>query len=435
MDVSATHPRRIALIDGNSFYCSCERVMRPSLEGKPVITLSNNDGCTIARTQEAKDLGIKMGDPWFKIKHLEHTHGLVALSANFALYGDLSSRMMNVIGQFSPRQEIYSIDESFLDLTGIHGTGRELGTAIKDRVKQWVGIPTCVGIGSTKTLAKLANHLAKKIPRLQGVCDLTTIDHPARLKALRHVAVDDVWGVGRRLAPQLRQMGIHTAADLAQASVQQLQKRFSVVLAKTAKELCGQACIDWEDSPVSKQQIMCSRSFGQPVTELSDLQQALSVFVTRVTEKLRLQQSLTGAVQVFIRTSPFREGPKHTGHTVIRCEPTNDTAKLNSLVLDGLTRIYRPGFAYAKAGVCLLDICDAVTLSEQMSLFESSAGTAVADRSRLMSVVDSVNARYGRFTLTTASALTCSTAPWQMRQARMTPAYTTCWDDIVQVWR
>lgn len=167
MDTTTTHPCRIALIDGNSFYASCERVMRPSLEGKPLVVLSNNDGCAIARTQEAKDLGIKMGDPWFKIKHLEHSHGLVALSANFALYGDLSARMMNVISQFSPVQEIYSIDESFLDLTGIPGSGRDIGSAIKSRVKQWVGIPTCVGIGPTKTLAKLANHLAKKV-RVSG---------------------------------------------------------------------------------------------------------------------------------------------------------------------------------------------------------------------------------------------------------------------------
>lgn len=190
--------------------------MRPSLEGRPLVVLSNNDGCAIARTQEAKDLGVKMGAPWFQIKHLAQTHGLLALSANFSLYGDLSQRMMNVIGQFSPLQEIYSIDESFLDLTGVPGTGRELGSTIRERVKQWVGIPTCVGIGPSKTLAKLANHLAKKIPRLQGVCDLSTLDHEGRLRALRHVAIEDVWGVGRRLAPQLRESGIQTASDLAQ---------------------------------------------------------------------------------------------------------------------------------------------------------------------------------------------------------------------------
>lgn len=410
--------------------------MRPALEGRPLVVLSNNDGCAIARTQEAKDLGIKMGDPWFKIKHLEHSHGLMALSANFALYGDLSARMMNVIGGFSPEQEIYSIDESFLDLTGIPGTGRELGTAIRDRVKQWVGIPTCVGIGPTKTLAKLANHLAKKVSRLQGVCDLSNIDHQARLRAMRHVSVDDVWGVGRRLAPRLKAMGIHTAADLAQAEPARIQDKFSVVLARTVSELAGQACIPWEDSPPDKQQIMCSRSFGAPVTQQSDLQQALAVFVTRVAEKLRAQDSTTGAVQVFIRTSPFRDTPQHSGSTVIRLERTNSTTALISVVAQGLRRIYRPDFHYAKAGVCLLDIEAQADTATQLSLFDCATETSRdAAREGLMSVLDNLNRRYGKATVLAATALADKEAPWLMRQERMTPAYTTNWDDIVEIWR
>lgn len=436
MDAQATHHRRIALIDGNSFYCSCERVMRPALEGRPLVVLSNNDGCAIARTQEAKDLGIKMGDPWFKIKHLEHSHGLLALSANFALYGDLSARMMNVIGQFSPLQEIYSIDESFLDLTGIPGPGRELGTSIRDRVKQWVGIPTCVGIGPTKTLAKLANHLAKKVPRLQGVCDLSNIDHQARLRAMRHVPVDDVWGVGRRLAPQLKAMGMHTAADLAQAAPARIQSKFSVVLARTVSELAGQACIPWEDSPPDKQQIMCSRSFGAPVTALADLQQAVAVFVSRAAEKLRGQDSTTAAVQVFIRTSPFRDTPQHSGSTVIRIERTNNTAALISVVSNGLRRIYRPGFPYAKAGVCLIDIEGQERTAAQLSLFDcATAASRGASCDGLMSVLDKLNERYGKATVLAAKALADKDAPWQMRQERMTPAYTTRWNEIVEIWR
>lgn len=436
MDAQAPHHRRIALIDGNSFYCSCERVMRPAFESRPLVVLSNNDGCAIARTQEAKELGIAMGDPWFKIKHLEHSHGLLALSANFALYGDLSARMMNVIGGFSPEQEIYSIDESFLNLTGINGSGRELGAAIKARVKQWVGIPTCVGIGSTKTLAKLANHLAKKVARLEGVCDLSTLDHPALLRAIRHVAVEDVWGVGRRLAPQLRELGINTAADLAQAEPAWIQKRFSVVLARTVSELVGQACIPWEDSPSDKQQIMCSRSFGAPVTQLSDLQQALAVFVTRAAEKLRAQYSTTGAVQVFIRTSPFRDTPQHNGSTVIRLERTNSTTALLSVVVQGLHRIYQPNFHYAKAGVCLLDIKAQADAAAQQSLFDCPTATLRdTHREGLMSVLDNLNRRYGKATVLTAAALADKEAPWQMRQERMTPAYTTNWDDIVEIWR
>lgn len=376
-----------------------------------------------------------MGAPWFKIQHLADSHGLIALSANFALYGDLSQRMMNVIGQFSPRQEIYSIDESFLDLTGIPGTGRELGTQIKVRVKQWVGIPTCVGIGPTKTLAKLANHLAKKVPRLQGVCDLSSIDHEARLKALRHVPVDDVWGVGRRLAPQLKDMGIYTASDLAQTSPGQLQQRFSVVLAKTARELAGDPCIAWEDAPSEKQQIMCSRSFGQPVTALYDLQQAIAVFVSRAAEKLRGQDSLTSAVQVFIRTSPFREGPKYAGSIVVRVEQTCNTNALISAVSKGLRAIYRPGFKYAKAGVCLLDIQSASQAAGQLGLFDCPSSTSGLVRNKLMSVMDSLNDRYGRATVLTAQALAQDDAPWRMKQERMTPAYTTDWNQVVEIWR
>lgn len=410
--------------------------MRPSLEGKPLVVLSNNDGCAIARTQEAKDLGIKMGAPWFKIRHLADSHGLVALSANFSLYGDLSQRMMNVIGQFSPRQEIYSIDESFLDLTGIEGSGRELGSAIRQRVRQWVGIPTCVGIGPTKTLAKLANHLAKKVPRLQGVCDLARLDQPARLKAMRHVPIEDVWGVGRRLAPALQAMGIYTAADLAKQNPSQIQAQFSVVLAKTVKELDGQACVQWEDAPPAKQQIMCSRSFGRPVTELADLKQALAVFTERAAHKLRLQQCVTQAIQVFIRTSPFRDGPKYTGSTVIQVRPTQSSSEMIQAVTRALAKIYRPHYLYAKAGVCLLDICAQSSLQAQPGLFDTLDDSgALGAREALMGVMDHINTRYGRSTLVSAQALSNEVAPWQMRQERMTPAYTTDWNQVVEIWR
>lgn len=409
--------------------------MRPSLEGRPLVVLSNNDGCAIARTQEAKDLGIKMGAPWFQINHLAQTHGLLALSANFSLYGDLSQRMMNVIGQFSPLQEIYSIDESFLDLTGVPGTGRELGSTIRERVKQWVGIPTCVGIGHSKTLAKLANHLAKKIPRLQGVCDLSTLDHEGRLRALRHVAIEDVWGVGRRLAPQLRELGIHTASDLAQQSPQRIQEQFSVVLAKTARELAGQACIGWEDEPADKQQIMCSRSFGKPVVQLADLQQALAVFVSRAAQKLRAQASFTEAIHVFIRTSPFRDGPKYTGSTVVRVARTDDTTVLIGAVNRALHKIYRSGYAYAKAGVCLLEITQRSMAESQLGLFDAPQQPCQTPKGELMQVMDRLNQRFGRFTVVAADALEQSESPWQMRQERKTPAYTTRWGDIVEIWR
>ena len=411
--------------------------MRPSLEGKPLVVLSNNDGCAIARTQEAKDLGIKMGAPWFKIRHLADTHGLVALSANFTLYGDMSHRMMNIIGQFSPRQEIYSIDESFLDLTGLPGSGREIGTAIRSRIRQWIGIPTCVGIGPTKTLAKLANHLAKKTPRLLGICDLAQVNSTRRLRALAHVPVEDVWGVGRRLAPQLRELGISTAADLACADARVIRDKFSVVLAKTAEELAGLPRLSWEDLPADKQQIMCSRSYGQPVQHFDDLLEALSVFTTRAAERLRAQHSVAGAINVFARTSFFRNDPPYSGSVVVPLSTeTDDTSLMLHAVHKGLKRLFRPGFNYAKAGVCLLGIEPLVRANQQMSLFEPVAKACASNNaSKIMLAMDGVNQRYGRSTLVPASTLHDHDAVWSMKQERKTPAYTTNWEQIVEIRR
>ena len=437
MDIPTAHHQRIALIDGNSFYCSCERVMRPSLEGKPLVVLSNNDGCAIARTQEAKDLGIKMGAPWFQIRHLADTHGLVALSANFTLYGDISHRMMNIIGQFAPRQEIYSIDESFLDLTGVPGSGRDIGTAIRHRIRQWIGIPTCVGIGPTKTLAKLANHLAKKIPRLLGICDLAQLDDTRRLRALAHVPVEDVWGVGRQLAPRLRELGIGTAADLASTDTRVIRDRFSVVLAKTAEELAGLPRLAWEDLPADKQQIMCSRSFGQPIQHFNDLLEAVSVFTTRAAERLRAQHSVAGAINVFARTSFFRNDPPYSGSIVVPLgHETNDTRAMLHAVKKGLTHIFRPGFNYAKAGVCLLGIEPLERANPQMSLFEPLPGAETGkNASKIMQAIDGVNQRYGNSTLVPASTLHDHDAVWAMKQERKTPAYTTDWGQIVEIRR
>ena len=430
MDTQAK-PMRIALIDGNSFYCSCEKAMQPSLEGRPLVVLSNNDGCAIARTAEAKALGIKMGAPWFKIQRLTRSHGLVALSANFPLYGDLSQRMMNIIGQFSPLQEIYSIDESFLDLTGLPGTGREIGTAIRQRVRQWIGIPACVGVGPTKTLAKLANHLAKETPRLEGVCDLTTISPAQRLRILSRMEVEKVWGVGRRLAPKLHALGIHTAADLAQANYQALRGTFSVVLANTAQELAGHPCIEWNNAPAAKQQIMCSRSFGKPVRLLHDLSQAVSVFTAHAAEKLRTEKLYCTSLLVFIRTSHFREGPEYAGTIVVPLhQPSNSTPTLLAAAAKGVDQIFRKGFQYAKAGVCLLDLTDTKQAHSQGDLFAASPTD-----NKLMGVMDTLNKRFGKMAIGPASTLADANAPWRMRQNHMTPACTTDWHQVIEVWR
>src|SRR5450830_773531 len=293
-----------ALVDGNNFFVSCERVFRPSLNGCPVVVLSNNDGCAIARSNEAKALGIAMGAPWFKIKHLAESEGLVALSANFALYGDLSDRMMSLAAGLGPRQEIYSIDESFIDLTGVRGNMVDRSHKIRARILQWVGIPCGIGIGSTKTLAKLANHVAKTAERKPGsypdslaqVANLSALS-PLELNAvLGATAVNEVWGVGRQISRQLVGEGVHTVLDLIRLDPAMVRSRWGVVLERTVRELQGTPCIDLDQAPEPKQEIACTRSFGHPVTEFGDLNEAVTEFASRAAQKLRKQGSLAGQV-------------------------------------------------------------------------------------------------------------------------------------------
>ena len=285
----------LALVDGNNFYVSCERVFRPALVGRPVVVLSNNDGCAIARSNEAKALGVKMAQPWFEIRHLEQEAGLVALSANFELYGDMSDRMMQVIGRYAPRQEIYSIDECFLDFAGIRGDLSDIGRRVRDEVLQVTGIPCCVGIGPTKTLAKLANHIAKSAKRKPGsyparlaqVCNLGELAEEGLDELLAATDVGEVWGIGPRIGRQLSDAGVTTVQALRAFDLATLRQRFSVVLERTVLELRGTPCIELEDAPSAKRQIMCSRSFGAPVCTLEDLTEAISTFAARGAEKLR----------------------------------------------------------------------------------------------------------------------------------------------------
>ena len=425
-----------ALVDGNNFYVSCERVFRPSLEGIPVVVLSNNDGCAIARSNEAKALGIKMGAPWFQIRHLEDQAGLVALSANFALYGDMSNRMMGLAAGLGPTQEIYSIDESFIGLDGVRGDLTQRSRAIRARIHQWIGIPCGIGIGPTKTLAKLANYIAKTADRKPGsypielaqVCNLATLppsDFDAVLKATE---VGEVWGVGRRIGKQLNDAGIHTVYDLANLSPSTVRSRWSVVLERTVRELQGQPCIDLEDSLAPKKEIACTRSFGRPVRELTPLVEAVSEFASRAAEKLRRQSGLTSEVLVFIRTSPFRPGPKFARSIIVPLRrPTADTAQLVSAAVAGVKTIYESGYEFSKAGVMLLDLVPNNTVQYELNLEDEKS----EDRSRLMIALDALNQRYGKGTVHMASAGTGS-APkvWGMKQERRTPQYTTRWEDM-----
>ena len=429
-----------ALVDGNNFYVSCERIFRPSLQGIAAVVLSNNDGCAIARSNEAKALGIKMGAPWFQIKHLTDSHGLVALSANFALYGDISDRMMSLAAGLGPTQEIYSIDESFIGLEGVRGDLVERSHKIRSRILQWTGIPCGIGIGRTKTLAKLANHIAKTAERKPGVypghlaqvCNLEVLSADERQRVFEATEVGEVWGIGRRISKQLTDGGVKTVQELVRMDVATIRKGWSVVLERTVRELQGTPCIGLDDAPAPKKEIACTRSFGHAVTELSDLTQAVTEFASRAAEKVRKQHSLASEVMVFIRTSPFRKDPQYSRSIVVPLRrPTADTGAIVQATVLGLRAIYCQGFKYAKAGVMLLDLQPDSVVQGELDLGDDDSIEDIADKARLMSALDAINKRYGRGTMKMASAgLDGDRRVWSMRQERRTPAYTTNWADI-----
>ncbi len=417
-----------ALVDCNNFYASCEKLFRPDLKNTPVVVLSNNDGCVVARSREAKLLGIKMGVPVFQIKSEMQRHGILAFSSNYALYADLSSRVMRTLEEMAPRVEVYSIDEAFLDLTGIESAISlvEFGQQVRERIGHWIGITVCVGIAPTKTLAKLANHAAKKYPATQGVVDLTNPERQRRLLAL--VPVDDVWGVGRRLSKRLNALGITTALDLANASPRAIRDQFSVVLERTVRELNGESCIELEEIPPTKKQIVCSRSFGAKVTQFELLREAVCEYATRATEKLRKEQQQAKVMTVFIRTSPFKDNePQYSnsasGELLV---PSCDTRDFIELANHLLKRIWKDGFRYAKAGVMLSDFYDP-------GMFQPGLFDDVSTRSnsqQLMSVLDTIN-QSGAGKVFFAGQGTKK--DWSMKREHLSPAYTTRWDQLPRV--
>lgn len=427
----------IALLDGNNYYVSAETVFRPSLAGLPVVVLSNNDGCVISRSNAARALGIKMGEPWFKISHLAEEAGVVALSANFPLYGDISDRMMSIAAGLGPGQEVYSIDECFISLDGVSGDLADRARRVRARILQWVGIPCCVGIGPTKTLAKLANFIAKSADRKPGsypaklaqVCHLGTMD-PEQLRDLMAATdVGEVWGVGRRIGAKLVEANIKTVLDLATADVPTLRQRFGVVLERTVRELQGVPCLSMDEQPGPRKEIACTRSFGAPVTQLPQLIEAITEFATRAAVKLREQGSYANQVMVFAHTSPFRNVPRFSRSCVVPLpQPTADTRHLANAAIAGIRKIFEPGFQLSKAGVLLLD------LQNSISQGTLDLGTEVPDQSALMATLDSLNKRYGRGTLAVASAgVAHRPGSWHMRQERRTPAYTTNWNELAIV--
>ena len=442
-----------ALVDVNNMYCSVERVFNPALEGRPLVVLSSNDGACIARSNEAKELGVQMAQPWFQVRHMQKTHGLVALSANFELYSDMSARMMAIASRYSPNVVPYSIDEAFIDFDGIPGDLTGISRELRATVLQELGLPVSVGLAPTKTLAKLANHIAKTCDRkpdfypaelsrrLAQVCNVAELTK-AELRALmERTDVGDVWGVGRKIATQLHAGGVHSVLDLTRSDVASLRRQFSVVFEKTVLELRGTPCMAVDDAPAAKQQILVSRSFGRAVTEVDGIVEAVSEFVSRAAEKLRQQGSVAGAIQVFLTTSPFRvQDRQHSPSTVVPLRPTSDSRHLVRTATSAAAEIFRSGFNYTKAGVMLVDLQSAAEVRQQpeLDMFAEPAPADEAstrDRETLMSTMDSLNRRFGRGSVrigsaTTAVANDAGTASWSVRQERRTPRYTTRWKEM-----
>ncbi len=418
----------LALVDCNNFYVSCERVFNPKLEGKPVVVLSNNDGCAVARSNEVKALGIKMGEPWFKMEQVARQHGIIALSSNYTLYGDMSARVMSILSSFSPQQEIYSIDECFLGLDGFDPLSLvEYGQTIRHTVKRNVGIPVCVGIADTKTLAKLANHCAKKgLAGADGVCDFGRLNEAARAEVFSKMRVGEVWGVGRRITERLSAMSIDTVEDLRRADQEHIRQQFSVVMERTVKELNGIPCIELEDAGTPRQQIMVSRSFGSPVTAMEDLSESIVYFTTRAAEKLRHDGSVAASLCVYIRTNPFKpEEPQYERSMIVPLgQSTDDTSKLVHAAITGLNAVYRTGFRYKKSGVLLMGLQPKGTI--QATLFDDPVEQARSDS--MMRVMDAINRKMGQGCITVAA--TGTRQRWAMRRERKSPSYTTEWGEL-----
>lgn len=414
---------QIALVDCNNFYVSCERVFRPDLKNVPIVVLSNNDGCAVSRSNEAKALGIKMGQPWFECKELAEEHGILALSSNYALYADMSNRVMSILGSFSPRQEVYSIDESFLDLTGMPKL-RDLSYEIRERVGTWTGIPVCVGIGPTKTLAKLANFIAKRHPRSKGVFNYNDLSEALQVKLLSQIEVGEVWGIGRRISTRLAEHGIHTVQDLRVAHTSTLRAEFGVVVEKTQRELQGVQCMDLEDVVPAKKQIISSRSFGHSVRDVAVLKDAMSTFVANACVKLRAQNSHASMIQVFLETNRFRkDSPQYSPSLSIALpQPTNDSLVVNRWADYLVGRMFKPEYEYKKAGIMLGEISpQGVYQSDWLEPIQ-------ATDTRLMNALDGLNQRFGRGTVKVSTQ--GAFKEWQMKQERKSPNYTTDWDEV-----
>lgn len=418
-----------ALCDVNSFYASCETVFRPDLRGRPVVVLSNNDGCVISRSAEAKPF-VKMGEPYFKQKDIFRHHGVVCFSSNYELYADMSNRVMTTLEEMSPRCEKYSIDEVFCDLTGVRNCRvlTEFGHELRATVRQRTHLTVGVGIAQTKTLAKLANHAAKRWQQQTGgVVDLSNAERQRKLMAA--LPVEEVWGVGRRIAKRLETMGIRTVLQLADTDIRFIRKHFNVVLERTVRELRGEPCLELEEFAPVKQEIICSRSFGHRITEYEEMRQAICSYASRAAEKLRQEHQYCRFISVFVKTSPFAPDERYYGNnaSVTLLTPTQDSRDIIAAATRCLDAIWQSGCRYQKAGVMLGDFYSQGVA--QLNLFDENAPRK--NSQELMEVLDRLNAEDGRGTLYFAGQ--GIQQPWQMKREMLSPRYTTRYSDLPTV--
>ncbi len=416
----------IGLIDGNNFFVSCERVFDPSLEGRPVAVLSNNDGCCVSRSNEFKALNIPMGTPYFQLKPIIAKYGLILKSSNYELYGDLSRRVISVLNEFAPKVEQYSIDEAFIHPALPPQTDLyEYGCKIRRTILQWVGIPCGVGFAPTKTLAKIANHIGKKRP--DGVFIMP--ENP--YDVLDTLPVSEVWGVGRSLQPKLKLLGITTAGALARQDHNAMQRKFSITLSRTILELRGIPCIAEELPDELSHSISCSRSFGHQVTEFDDLAESVCTYIAKAAEKLRSENQVAAGVNIYFQMFPdpgqdYRDA-SFTSTTVVFPRPTDDTSHITAAVRPHLRGLYIPGKRYKKSGVVFFGL-ESSAKHHQMDLFDNSD---TPENSKLFRLVDTLNAKFGSRTVTTLAE--GITQPWKMKRELVTPRYTTAWDELLKV--
>lgn len=410
------------LVDCNNFYASCERVFNPSLNGKPIVVLSNNDGCVIARSNEAKALGIKMGVPAYQIKDLVKKHDVAVFSSNYVLYGDMSGRVMSMLAELAPEIEVYSIDEAFLNLEGIQDL-QTLGSKIVRQVTRGTGIPVSTGIAPTKTLAKVANKFAKKYPAYNRLCIIDTEEK--REKALKLFEIGDVWGIGRRQAAKLEKQGVKTAYDFTQLPGSWVRKNMTVTGERTWKELRGISCIDMESAPPAKKQICTSRSFGKMVEDIDTMSEAIATHASTCAKKLRQQKSFAMSLMVFIHTNNFREDlPQYWKNTIIKLSvPTSDTLEIVHYALEGLKSIFMPGYQYKKAGVIITEI----VTSAQLGLFDT---VDREKREKLMQAIDKVNGEHRHLV---KLAVQGNGRDWKLKQEQLSKRYTTDINEVLTI--